>query len=568
MRRVSSGVLVCAFLLVGLVIGTAPALGARMFAPVLGSPFSTGQQPSSVTFSPDGKLLATADAGANKVSVFSVASGGALSEVSGSPFSTGQQPSSVAFSSSGLLASADAEDNTVSVFFHDTTPPVTAGTGDLTAEATSASGAAVSYEVHATDPDSPATVVCDHPSGSTFPLETTLVQCTASDPSGNSASTSFRVTVRDTTAPAITSPGTVTWEATSQQGAVVSYTVTATDSVDRSPSVACTPSSGSTFPLGTTRVSCTATDSAHNARSGSFDVIVAHTAGPAITLPATITAEATGKAGANVRYTASAYDAVDGPATPYCTPSSGSKFKLGTTRVSCIATDRAGNENTAAFEIVVRDTTPPKLRLPAMTVGARGPQDAIIFYSAVAGDLVDGLITPICRPPSGSSFPLGTTRVRCTATDKSRNMSRGSFTVTVKATAPWLTNVNQTHERWISGNSLPHYAKAGPPVGTTFTYALDQPAQVTFAFAGTTTGRLVAGTCVPVTNRNSGARPCQRSITATLRHRSHAGKNALHFEGRITRARWLPPGTYTVKITATANGHRSYIRILQFTIVR
>ena len=661
---------------------------------VSGSPYPTGQQPSSVAFSPDGKLLATADAGANKVSVFSVASGGALSEVSGSPYPTGQQPSSVAFSSSGLLASANAEDNTVSVFsvasggalsevsgspyptgqqpssvafsssgllasanaedntvsvfFHDTTPPVITGTGDLTAEATSASGAVVSYEVHATDPDSPPTVVCDHPSGSTFPLGATLVHCTASDPSGNSASTSFRVTVRDTTAPTITLPGTVTREATSSQGAIVDYTVSASDLVDGPLSVTCTPQSGSTFTIGTTTVSCNATDKAGNVGHGSFDVVVAHTAGPVITLPGTITAQATGPSGAQVRYTASAYDAVDGPATASCTPASGSMFRLGTTTVSCraadrsgnmgygsfeirvadaigpvitlprpitaeatgptgakvqytaaardtvdgpvtpscspapgsmfklgattvscTATDRAGNTTAGAFQVLVRDTIPPTLKLPAgMIIGARGPQDAIIFYSAIASDLVDGTIAPSCNPAPGSQFALGTTSVRCSASDKSRNTSRGSFTVTVKATAPWLTNVSQTHESWVSGKALPQYAKARPPIGTTFTYTLNQPAQVTFAFATTTTGHLIAGKCVPATTQNRGKPPCQRTVTATLRHQAHSGPNALHFDGRLTPTRWLPPATYTVKITATANSHRSYVRILQFTIIR
>jgi hypothetical protein len=501
---------------------TAPALGALMFAPVSGSPFATGSQPYSVAFSPDGKLLAT----------------------------------------------ANIAESTVSVFSHDTTAPTITGPGDLTREATSASGAVVSYDVYASDPDSPVAVVCDRPSGSTFPLGATVVQCTASDPSGNTASASFTVTVQDTTVPAITVPSSVTREATSGQGAIVSYTVSASDLVDGQVSVTCAPSSGSTFPIGTTTVTCTATDNAGNTSHGSFDVVVADTTGPVIMLPPTITAEATGPAGANVTYTVTAHDAVDGQVTPSCTPTSGSTFRLGATRVSCTATDKARNASTGVFEVLVRDTTPPALKLPhGMIVGARGPQDAIVFYSAIARDLVDGLIAPNCKPASGSQFALGTSLVRCTAADKSRNTSRGTFTVTVKATAPWLTNITQTHERWASGTVLPHYANAHPPVGTTLTYTLNQPAQVTFRFVGTTTGRLVAGTCVPGTNQNRANPLCRRSITATLRHQAHAGKNSLHFEGRLTPTRLLPPATYTVKITATANGHRSYVRILQFTII-
>ena len=90
---------------------------------VSGSPFTTGNGPGSVAFSPSGRLLATANTGAgapgftgNTVSVFSVASGGALTQVSGSPFTTGNVPIAVAFSPGGLLATANFNDDTVSLF--------------------------------------------------------------------------------------------------------------------------------------------------------------------------------------------------------------------------------------------------------------------------------------------------------------------------------------------------------------------------------------------------------------------------------------------------------------------
>ena len=76
---------------------------------VTGSPFATGRDPESVAFSPGGGLLATANVGDSTVSVFSVGSGGALTAVTGSPFATGSGPVSVAFSpGGGLLATANA----------------------------------------------------------------------------------------------------------------------------------------------------------------------------------------------------------------------------------------------------------------------------------------------------------------------------------------------------------------------------------------------------------------------------------------------------------------------------
>ena len=71
---------------------------------------------------------------------------------------------------------------------------------DVTTDATSPSGAAVSYALPtATDEDGPATasVSCSPPSGSTFAIGTTTVSCTATDPddSNSPVSSSFTVTV-------------------------------------------------------------------------------------------------------------------------------------------------------------------------------------------------------------------------------------------------------------------------------------------------------------------------------------------------------------------------------------
>jgi hypothetical protein len=58
-------------------------------------------------------------------------------------------------------------------------------------------------------------------------------------------------------------------------GANVTYaSPTATDLVDSTPSVACAPLSGSTFPLGATTVTCTATDATGNHRATSFHITV------------------------------------------------------------------------------------------------------------------------------------------------------------------------------------------------------------------------------------------------------------------------------------------------------
>ncbi|MGC8952805.1 HYR domain-containing protein, partial [Chloroflexus sp.] len=52
-------------------------------------------------------------------------------------------------------------------------------------------------------------------------------------------------------------------------------------------------------------------------------------------------------------------------------------------------------------------------------------------------DAVSGAVAVTCTPASGSTFPLGTTTVTCTATDAAGNTASGSFTITVtSASAP------------------------------------------------------------------------------------------------------------------------------------
>jgi hypothetical protein len=94
------------------------------------------------------------------------------------------------------------------------------------------------------------------------------------DSHGNQSHASFTVTVQNTTPPLITVPADITTSATSASGAVVTYTATATDLVDGTITPSCVPASGSIFPIGTTTVTCSATDSAHNTSAGSFTVTV------------------------------------------------------------------------------------------------------------------------------------------------------------------------------------------------------------------------------------------------------------------------------------------------------
>lgn len=88
----------------------------------------------------------------------------------------------------------------------------------------------------------------------------------------------------------------------------------------------------------------------------------------------------------------------------------------------------------SAYALSATDTQPPDLRLPAdLTVIAGDSTGAVVTYTATAEDAIDPNPSVSCAPPSGSTFPIGTTKVTCTATDASGNEATGSFTVTVIA---------------------------------------------------------------------------------------------------------------------------------------
>src|SRR5439155_12555528 len=188
---------------------------------------------------------------------------------------------------------------------------------------------------------------------------------------------------------------------------------------------------------GTTTLTCTATDGHGNSSSGPFTVTVRDTTPPALALPANITVEATGPAGAVVTYGATANDIFSGALPVTCTPPSGTTFAVGLTTVGCSATDASANVATGSFTVTVMDTAAPTVMVPAdVTAEATGPSGTTVTYSATAADLVDGTLAVTCAPASGTRFFLGATTVSCSATDRRGNTGSARFTITVVDTTP------------------------------------------------------------------------------------------------------------------------------------
>ncbi|MBI3949178.1 MAG: HYR domain-containing protein [Acidobacteria bacterium] len=354
----------------------------------------------------------------------------------------------------------DASGNTATCSFTvtvtDTEPPVATCPANITQGTDpGVCNAVVSFTATVTDNCPGATISCTPPSGSTFPLGTTTVTCTATDAADNTATCSFTVTVFDDEAPVLTCPANITQaNDPGQCGAVVTYTpATATDNCDTGVAVTCTPASGSFFPVGTTTVTCSATDTAGNTGTCSFTVTVNDTEAPTVTCPADITdSNDPGQCGAVETFVATATDNCPG-VTVTCSPASGSFFPVGTTTVTCTATDASGNTATCTFLVTVNDTEAPTANCPANITQGTDPGvcNAVVTFTATATDNCPGA-TISCTPASGSTFPLGTTTVTCTATDAvgNGNTSTCSFTVTVvDDEAPVLTcpaNITQAND--------------------------------------------------------------------------------------------------------------------------
>jgi hypothetical protein len=111
-----------------------------------------------------------------------------------------------------------------------------------------------------------------------------------------------------------------------------------------------------------------------------------------------------------------------------CNPPGGSFFPTGTTTVNCLSA--AGPS--CSFTVTVNDTQPPAISCPSnISTGSPIPGGgAVVTFSTAASDNC-GVASTVCVPPSGSSFPPGTTTVNCTASDGSGNTASCSFTVSI-----------------------------------------------------------------------------------------------------------------------------------------
>ena len=191
----------------------------------------------------------------------------------------------------------------------------------------------------------------------TFPVGVTTVNCSASD-EGGVGSLTVRVTVTPFMAPPVV---TVVDQTVEAMGVVtpVMFVASASDASGPVP-VACDPAPGSSFPLGTTAVNCSATNAA-GTTTKNLQVTVRDTMPPVI-LGGKVEVEANAVGGATVVLPWTAKDLASGdlvlPVTCDNVPPA-SFFPIGTTHLLCHANDGRGNSVSETFEVTVT-IEPPK----------------------------------------------------------------------------------------------------------------------------------------------------------------------------------------------------------------
>lgn len=219
-----------------------------------------------------------------------------------------------------------------------------------------------------------------------------------------------------------------------------------------------------------------------------------------------------------------------------------------------------------AFDLLDIDSVAPSGRVSFSWRSILAPGQP--FLTTPTWSFGDGATAIASRPIHTYARP-GTYRVTVSVRDVLASIASMTRTITIgpatgarsapKLTAkPQLTRLRQTHRVWRLGRKAARVASAKRhPVGTSFTVHSDRVVRLRYVFKR----------CAPQRRKQS-RRACSRTrARGTISVRGRAGKNRLHFYGRLSKKRKLTPGTYVLEITGRAStGPRSNPTTVRFTI--
>jgi gliding motility-associated-like protein len=317
-------------------------------------------------------------------------------------------------------------------------------------------------------------------SNTNFNVGVTTVTYTAKDKAGNSATCNFTVTITDNQNPTLTCPANKTQNIDAGTCAALVPTIDAifadNCSVDTliwtktgatvatSPTFGINQASNTNFNLGVTTVTYTAKDKAGNSVTCNFTVTITDNEAPDLTCPSNKTQNV------DAASCAALVNGIDATFTDNCqvmtltwaktgattavspltgiNQASATNFNIGTTTLTYIAKDAAGNADTCSFTVRIRDNINPTLTCPANKT-----ENAAIGTCAATVGGIDAIFADNCNvdtlrwtktgatlanspafginQASNTNFNVGITTVTYIAKDTTGNTSTCSFTVTV-----------------------------------------------------------------------------------------------------------------------------------------
>ncbi|MDF7813550.1 HYR domain-containing protein [Hymenobacter sp. YC55] len=380
----------------------------------------TGTAPWSVTYT-NGTTLTT------------------VTDITASPVSLPVRPT--ATSTYSLTAVSDANcpgtgSGTATVTIN--TPPVVTVPANISVgNDANQCGASVSFAATATGAPTPGVVYSVNGAVITspyvFPIGTTAVTARATNSCGTDEKT-FTVQVTDTQRPAIVAPAAVVLSADAGScGRLLSTaslgTATATDNCA---GVLISNDAPTSFPLGATTVTWTATDAAGLTATATQVVTVTDNQNPTITAPAAVAvttdAGACAATGVNLGNPVTA----DNCSVASVSSDAPTSFPLGSTTVVWTVTDGSGNTATASQTVTVTDTQKPAITAPAAVTGSTDSNSCEATRVSLGTPVTaDNCTVASVGSNAPASFPIGTTTVVWTVTDGSGNTATASQIVTV-----------------------------------------------------------------------------------------------------------------------------------------
>jgi hypothetical protein len=253
-------------------------------------------------------------------------------------------------------------------------------------------------------------------------------------------SCAFTVTVNDTTPPSIICPANQTVSAGANCTALVNPgTATAMDNCSvasivgtRSDMLPLT----NPYPLGVTTITWKATDGSGNTATCQQTITVQDTTAPTITCPADLTiASVPNGSSTAATFAATATDNCPGAVTVVCNPASGSLFPLGTTMVTCTASDASllSPDASCTFKVTVTQFTPAPTMSLVDPLACNGPGDLVNGSASVTntsavnqtGTLSTALPSGIVGIPNTCVATVGTCTINATTVSWSGTLTPG-----------------------------------------------------------------------------------------------------------------------------------------------